>query len=370
MRRGGSPYEVTSGSRILTTMSPRGSTVIQRWPPHSATSSCRVPRSTLVWTATLLRARAGFIVVKLQESVRSGGAPAFRHRNESVGTEADVGMLGREVSVHHDRAELDLQPPARRHAFASVGSQVHEEPFHAFGSGIHVQWSGSRRKLHFHGVAGDTLQDRSNIADDRSQLDHRRPATLFVAVGCELAQEPGCTRNFFEQHFAVLSGSGVAAVRHQPLLHVLVDTAEQAAACDGHFGGKPADGFHPMRLAQPVLEHANGREIFDAALDEIGGGGAGGQTHQETATVLSAPCGLGRLFPFEPRHRSMSQDRSFGDSKTAAAKSAPRSSSAERRPTKNRQHAIRMCRARRLSCIGTSPAAPAGTADDCPLDSD
>src|SRR5688500_4771855 len=102
-------------------------------------------------------------------------------------------MLGHEVSVHHNRAELDLQPSAKRQALASVGSQVHEKPFYAFGSNGHVQWSGTRRKVDFYGIAGDTLQDRSNVADDRSQLDDRRPATLFVAVGRELPQQPGCT---------------------------------------------------------------------------------------------------------------------------------------------------------------------------------
>ena len=85
------------------------------------------------------RARAGFNVVKLQGSVRSGGAPAFRYRDKSVGAEPDVGMLGSEVPVHHDRAELDLQPPAKRHAFASIGSQVHEKPSDALGSSIHVE---------------------------------------------------------------------------------------------------------------------------------------------------------------------------------------------------------------------------------------
>src|SRR5688572_16253429 len=93
-----------------------------------------------------LRARSGFTFLKMQESVCSGGAPAFRDRHERVGTEADVGVLGCEVSIHHDRAELDLQLPAKRHAFASVGSQVYEQPSDAFGTSIHVERSRSSRK--------------------------------------------------------------------------------------------------------------------------------------------------------------------------------------------------------------------------------
>ena len=84
-----------------------------------------------------------------------------------------------------------------------------------------------------------------------------------------MPQKPAGTRNFFEQHFAAVCGREVAAVGHQQLLRVLADTVEQAAAGDSHFGGEPADRFHSMGLAQPVVQYANGRQIFDAGLNEI-----------------------------------------------------------------------------------------------------
>jgi hypothetical protein len=48
-------------------------------------------------------------------------------------------MLGGEVPVYHDRAELDLQLPPKRHALASVGGEVYEEPLDALGSSIDVE---------------------------------------------------------------------------------------------------------------------------------------------------------------------------------------------------------------------------------------
>ena len=154
---------------------------------------------------------------------------------------ADVGMLGREVSVDDDGAELDLQPPTIRHAFACRRSQVHEEPLHAFGSSVNVQRSGSRRKLHFYPISGDTFQHRRNVADDCSELNDSRAATLLVAVLRELSEERRGTRKFLEQHFAVVWRNWATAGR-QPLLRGLVNTAEHTAACDGHFSGKPANG--------------------------------------------------------------------------------------------------------------------------------
>ena len=135
----------------------------------------------------------------------------------------------------------------------------------------------------------------------------------------------------------------MATVRHQPLLHVLVDTAEQTAAGDGDFGGEPADGFHPMRLAQPVLSTRTGvRSSTPHSMRSEEVAQADRRTRRRLPSFRRHVVSVDS-FPFEPRHRSMSQDRSFGDSKTAAAKSAPRSSSAERRPTRHRQQAIRLC---------------------------
>src|SRR5687767_7645908 len=79
------------------------------------------------------------LAISLLESVLFRGVSDFGDRDQGVKPEADVGVLGGEMTIDDDPAELDSEPPARWHAFTAVAGQIHEEPLDPFDGDIDVE---------------------------------------------------------------------------------------------------------------------------------------------------------------------------------------------------------------------------------------
>jgi hypothetical protein len=134
---------------------------------------------------------------------RCGSDP--RDRDQCVQAQPDVGVLGGEMTIDHDRAEIDSQPPAGRHAFTSIAGQIHEQSLDAFGLDVDSEWRRRVSQLDLDVVSGHTFQNGLEIAYERVQIDEHRRAGLFVTERRKLMQKVGRTPHFVDQQFALLS---------------------------------------------------------------------------------------------------------------------------------------------------------------------
>ena len=243
----------------------------------------------------------------MRSFVGAGRGSGPGDRDERVETQAHVAVPGGEVSIHDFGPHIDSQAAAGRHAFASVAGEIHEQPLDPFNLSLDVQWRRRVADLDLDMVTGETFQNRFEIAYQRVQVDELRRARLFLAERRQLMQETGCAPDFVDEQFTLLPDINALASR-EPLPAVLVNVVQEGAAGHGHLRSEPADGFHPVRLIEPLLEDTQTRQIFDDDLDRVGGQQPRQQANVQAAAIVPPPRRLDRFLGARA-HTALDQPR-------------------------------------------------------------
>src|SRR6266511_1812308 len=61
------------------------------------------------------------------------------HRDERMHAHSHIGMLGDEMSIDDDGAELDLQATAGWHGLPPIAGEIHQQPLYPFGREVDHQ---------------------------------------------------------------------------------------------------------------------------------------------------------------------------------------------------------------------------------------
>ena len=157
--------------------------------------------------------------------------------------------------------------PALRHGVARVESQVHDDLFHhAF---VGVDRRHLRREVKFQGDIGSerSFEHERDVANDFVQVQQARLYDLLAAEGEELTGEvrrPVCRRrNLRQRSRETLRQLAVG----QQQVHMAFNDGEHVVEIMRHPGGKLADRFHFLRLAELGLQIEPLGNVLQAALE-------------------------------------------------------------------------------------------------------
>ena len=101
------------------------------------------------------------------------------------------------------------------------------------------------------------------------QVDRRRRAILFLAVGHQLLEVAGGAGQPIEEYLTVFPRMNGPSPIDQPLLRGLTSVVEQLIAGERDFRSDLSGRFHATGLRKPVFENPRPREVFRDHLDDV-----------------------------------------------------------------------------------------------------